>query len=75
LVSALSSTFTIRISKELKEQMRKFSVEWSDEIRRFIEDRIRQLELAEAIRSIWVRAEGRRVRADSVDLIREDRGR
>jgi len=55
--------------------MRKFSVEWSDEIRRFIEDRIRQLELAEAIRSIWVRAEGRRVRADSVDLIREDRGR
>ena len=75
MVSALSSTFTIRISKELKEQMRKFSVEWSDEIRRFIEDRIRQLELAEAIRSIWVRAEGRRVRADSVDLIREDRGR
>ena len=74
-MSALSSTFTIRISKELKEQMRKFSVEWSDEIRRFIEDRIRQLELAEAIRSIWVRAEGRRVRADSVDLIREDRGR
>ncbi|MEM2687629.1 MAG: hypothetical protein QW796_04700, partial [Thermoproteota archaeon] len=75
LTSAMSSTFTIRIPRELREQMRKFPVEWSDEIRRFIEDRIRQLELAEAIGSIWVRAERRRVRADSVDLIRGDRER
>ena len=55
--------------------MRKLPVEWSDEIRRFIEDRIRQLELAETIRSVWIRAERRRVRADSIDLIRGDRER
>ncbi|MEM3815867.1 MAG: hypothetical protein QW341_03365 [Candidatus Bathyarchaeia archaeon] len=55
--------------------MRKFPVEWGDEIRRFIEDRIRQLELAETIRSIWVKAERMKVRADSVNLIREDRER
>ncbi|MBS7648068.1 hypothetical protein KEJ17_00245 [Candidatus Bathyarchaeota archaeon] len=71
----MSSTFTIRIPKELKEQMRKLPVEWSDEVRRFIEGRVRQLELAETIRSIRVNAERRRVSADSVDLIREDRER
>lgn len=71
----MSSTLTIRIPKKLKEQMRKLPVEWSDEVRRFIEGRVRQLELAETIRSIRVNAERRRVSADSVDLIREDRER
>ncbi|MEM1582656.1 MAG: hypothetical protein QXK89_09140 [Candidatus Bathyarchaeia archaeon] len=71
----MSSTLTIRIPRKLKEQMRKLPVEWSDEIRRFIEGRVRQLELAETIRSIRVNAERRRVSADSVNLIREDRER
>ncbi|MEM2939886.1 MAG: hypothetical protein QXU95_06440 [Candidatus Bathyarchaeia archaeon] len=71
----MSSTLTIRIPRKLKEQMRKLPVEWSDEIRRFIEGRVRQLELAETIKSIRVNAERRRVSADSVNLIREDRER
>ncbi|MEM2593502.1 MAG: VapB-type antitoxin [Candidatus Bathyarchaeia archaeon] len=71
----MSSTFTIRIPKELREQMRRLPVEWSGEVRRFIENRVRQLELAEVIRSVRVRAELRRVSTDSVSLIREDRER
>lgn len=71
----MSSTITVRVPRELKERMRRFRVEWSGEIRRFIESRVRQLELVEVVESVRVRAEGRRVSGDSVDLIREDRGR
>ena len=71
----MSSTFTVRISKNLKERMRKLPVEWSEEVRRFIESRVRQLELAEKIREIEVRAIKRNVVVDSTGLIREDRER
>jgi len=71
----MSSTFTVRISKDLKERMRKLPVEWSEEVRRFIESRVRQLELAEKIREIEVRAIKRNVVVDSTGLIREDRER
>ncbi|MCD6530302.1 hypothetical protein J7L06_08490 [Candidatus Bathyarchaeota archaeon] len=69
----MSSTFTVRISKDLKERMRKLPVEWSEEVRRFIESRVRQLELAEKLREIEVRAIKRNVVVDSTGLIREDR--
>ncbi|PDM26809.1 hypothetical protein CP083_01885 [Candidatus Bathyarchaeota archaeon B24-2] len=65
----------MRISKDLKERMRKLPVEWSEEVRRFIESRVRQLELAEKIREIEVRAIKRNVVVDSTGLIREDRER
>jgi len=71
----MSSTFTVRISKNLKERMRKLPVEWSEEVRRFIESRVRQLELAEKLREIEVRAIKRNVVVDSTGLIREDRER
>lgn len=71
----MSSTFTVRISKDLKERMRKLPVEWSEEVRKFIESRVRQLELAEKIREIEVRAIKRNVVVDSTGLIREDRER
>jgi len=71
----MSSTFTVRISKDLKERMRKLPVEWSEEVRRFIESRVRQLELAEKLREIEVRAIKRNVVVDSTGLIREDRER
>jgi len=71
----MSSTFTVRISKDLKERMRKLPVEWSEEVRKFIESRVRQLELAEKIREIEVRAIKRKVVVDSTGLIREDRER
>jgi hypothetical protein len=69
----MSSTFTIRISKELKEKMKNFKVEWSKEVREFIESRVRQLMLAEKIKDVEIKARKRRVKVDSTNLIREDR--
>ena len=50
-------------------------MEWSEELRRFIENRVRQLELMDLIRDVGSRAEGRRVKVDPTRLIREDRER
>lgn len=74
-MNTVSSTFTVRVPEKLKEKMRKYPVEWSEEVRRFIEARVRQLELAETIRNVGKRAEGRKVTVDSTGLMREDRER
>jgi len=71
----MSTTFTIRISKDLKEKMKKLNAEWSEEVRRFIEQRVKHLELIKTIEEIRLRAEKRRVKTDSTWLIREDRER
>ncbi|RLI24375.1 hypothetical protein DRO58_07450 [Candidatus Bathyarchaeota archaeon] len=71
----MSSTFTIRIPEELKKKMKEFKIEWSVEVRRFIEERIRQLELMKLIKEVEFRSEGRRVSVDSAEMIREDRER
>ena len=75
MLNTVSSTFTIRVPEKLKEKMRRYPVEWGEEVRRFIEARVRQLELAETIRSVGKRAERRKVTVDSTGLIREDRKR
>jgi len=75
VLNTVSSTFTIRVPEKLKEKMRRYPVEWGEEVRRFIEARVRQLELAETIRSVGKRAERRKVTVDSTGLIREDRKR
>jgi len=71
----MPSTFTIRIPKELKEKMKKLNVEWSKEIRSFIEERVKHLELLKAIEEVELKAEKRVVKVDSTKLIREDRER
>jgi len=74
-VKNMSSTFTVRIPRELKEKMKRFPVEWSEEVRRFIEEKVKRLELIGVIEEIELRAEKRRLRVDSARLIREDRER
>jgi len=74
-VKNMSSTFTVRIPRELKEKMKKLPVEWSEEVRRFIEEKVRRLELMGAIEEIELRVEKRRLRVNSTKLIREDRER
>ena len=71
----MSSTFTVRIPRELKEKMKKLPVEWSEEVRRFIEEKVKSLELMGAIEEIELRAEKRRLKVNSAKLIREDRER
>lgn len=69
----MSETFSVRMPQELKEKMRRLNIEWSKEIRSFVEERVIRLELMEAIESAGSRAEKRRVKVDSTVLIREDR--
>jgi len=71
----MSATITIRIPRELKEKMKKLPTEWSKEIRGFIEDRVRHLMLIKALEEIEPRAKRRKLKVDSTELIREDRGR
>lgn len=68
-------TFTVRIPPGLKERMSGVDVEWSEEVRNFIEERIKRLELMKALEEIGSRAEERVVSVDSTMLIREDRER
>ena len=71
----MSSTFTVRIQRDIKEKMKRLPVEWSEEIRSFIEEKVKRSELLEVIGEIELRADKRRLRVDSAKLIREDRER
>jgi len=74
-VIAVSSTYTIRLPEDLREKMKRANADWGEEIRSFIEERVRCLELAELIEEIGVRASERKLVVDSTSLIREDRER
>jgi hypothetical protein len=69
----LSDVISIRVSKELKERMKKYPIDWSREVRRFLEERVRVLELLEIVDEIEKRAAKRRTQIDSTLLIREER--
>jgi len=71
----MSTTITIRIPKELKDKMDKNPAQWSQEVRTFLEERVKQIELIKTIQQIELRAEERKTKADSTILIREDRER
>ena len=72
----MSSTYTIRIPLDLKEKMeRNPEEEWSREIRNFLEERVKQIELVKTIQQIETRAENRKTKTDSTILLREDRER
>lgn len=71
----MSSTFAVRIPRKLRERMKRVGAEWSGEVRRFLEERVRMLELIEDLDEIEAKARRRGVRVDSTLLIREDRSR
>ena len=71
----MSTTFTIRIPRELKEKMEKNPAKWSQEIRHFLEERVKQIEFMMTLQEIEARAEKRKTETDSTILIREDRER
>ena len=75
LVYVLSVTLTVRLPKELKEKMRRFNLSWSEEIRGFLEKRVKQLEAINTLGEVFERSRKRRVKVESLDLIREDRER
>jgi hypothetical protein len=71
----MSTTFTIRIPRKLKEKMEENPAEWSQEVRDFLEERVKQVELMRTLQEVESRAIKRKVKGDSTILIREDRQR
>jgi len=71
----MSATFTIRIPRKLKERMEKNPVQWSREVRSFLEERVKQIELTKTLKELELRTEQRKTETDSAVLIREDRER
>ena len=69
----MSEVVSVRVPKELKEKMKKYNIDWSREIKGFIEEKVRTLELLEVIDDIEVRAGERKTKVDSTKLIRESR--
>ncbi len=69
----MSTTFSVRIPRELKEKIKKNPVDWSQEVREFLAERIEQMELMKTLQEIESRAEKRKTEIDSTILIREDR--
>jgi predicted transcriptional regulator len=71
----MSTTITIRIPKELKDKMDKNPAQWSQEVRTFLEERVKQVEMLKNLQKIEKRADERKTKIDSTILIRKDRER
>lgn len=69
----MSTTYTLRLPRKLKDKMDKNPQDWSEEIRSFLQERINQIELLNTIQEIESRTEKRKTKIDSTLLIREDR--
>jgi hypothetical protein len=77
-VGELMSVFSVKIRRELREKMEKYRdrINWPEEVRRFIEWRIRGLEAEENFEGILEelrRASWSAPRGFSVKSVREDR--
>jgi hypothetical protein len=71
----MSETFSVRIPKELKEKIEQNPADWSQEVRNFLTERIKQKELLAILKEIDSQPEKRKTKVDSTALIREDRER
>jgi post-segregation antitoxin (ccd killing protein) len=72
-----TSSFTIKLPKELKEEMRRLKINWSGYLRQAILRRIGEEEMRRASEALdGVRAKAKSTSTDEiVAWIREDRGR
>ena len=71
----MSETFSIRIPRELKEKIDKNPADWSQEVREFLAERVKQKELLKILNELDAQPEKRKTKIDSTPLIREDRER
>ncbi len=74
----MSSVISFKVKREVKEKMKKFKdrVNWADELRKFVEERIRELEAEENIKHVVEELEKIPIsvpRGFSVNSVREDR--
>jgi hypothetical protein len=71
----MSETFSVRIPRELKEKIEANPADWSQEVRTFLAERVKQLELLKTLQELDSQPDRRKTKIDSTTLIREDRER
>ena len=69
----MSEVITLRVSSETKHFMEEIDLNWSEELRKYIETRIKSFRLHKLIPKIYKNASRIKVKGDSALLIREDR--
>ena len=74
----MSSVVSFKVRREIKEKMERFRdrVNWAEELRRFVEERIRELEAEENIKRVIEELEKIPIsvpKGFSVNSVREDR--
>lgn len=69
----MSEIITLRVSDETKQLMDEIDLNWSEELRKYIEGRIKSFRLHKLLPGIYKAAGRIRVKGDSTKLIREDR--
>lgn len=69
----MSEIITIRVSEELRELMKSSDINWSEDIRSYIEARAKSLKLHRLMKGIRKNASKIKVNGDTTALIREDR--
>jgi hypothetical protein len=71
----MSETFSVRIPRELKQKIDQNPADWSQEVRTFLTERVKQLELLKILQELDNQHDQRKTKIDSTQLIREDRER
>jgi hypothetical protein len=71
----MSETFSVRIPRELKQKLEQNPADWSQEVRNFLTERVKQKELLTILKEIDSQPQKRKTKIDSTALIREDRER
>lgn len=64
---------TLRVPEELKRKMESFSLNWSEELRSYIQRKIKMFELQALLQELKKARDKMKPLSDSTPLIREDR--
>lgn len=69
----MEETLTIRLASETKEEMGDYKLNWSEEIRNYIESKLKKLKMLKTLEKMKANAKSMKVKVDSSDIIREYR--
>lgn len=69
----MEETLTIRLASETKEEMADYKLNWSEDIRNYIESKLKKLKMLKTLEKMKANAKSMRVKVDSTDIIRQYR--
>lgn len=69
----MEETLTIRLTSETKEEMAYYKLNWSEDIRNYIESKLKKLKLLKTLEKMKANAKSMKVKVDSTSIIREYR--